>query len=158
MWFMENKEGKRKTKRAAHAWEQRSLEYVVAVVGSLAGWRCPSSGAPWWWWSIRRISAWQDELDGAVANVAVIARRRSFPRTVLSVEYGVVALVHQKQRNKAWDVRTDEIGSLEKTRGQTANWAHRNRRYTEQYNRLSSSNMSSLGALVVCCLREIWEG
>jgi hypothetical protein len=36
MWFMENKERKIKTKRAAQAREQR-LEYVVAVVGSPAG-------------------------------------------------------------------------------------------------------------------------
>jgi hypothetical protein len=49
---------------------------------------------------------------------------------VLTDEDGTVAVVHQNSRNKVWDVRKEEIGSLEETRDQTVDWDHRIPRYT----------------------------
>jgi hypothetical protein len=51
-------------------------------------------------------------------------------KTVLTDENGVVTVVHQKLRNKASEMRNEEIGSLEKTRDQNMHHAHRNRRFT----------------------------
>jgi hypothetical protein len=75
---------------------------------SLTGWT--------WWRSHGR--------RGALVHAQSLAEK-TFSRT--AVEYGVVSVMRQKFRNKAWDVRTEEIGSLEKIRGKKMDCAHRNR-------------------------------
>jgi hypothetical protein len=52
------------------------------------------------------------------------------PADVFTDEDGAVAVVHQKLRNKASEMRNEEIGSLEETRDQKMDRAHRNRRFT----------------------------
>ena len=71
---------------------------------------------------------------------------------MLTDENGAVTVVHQKLRNKASEMRNEEIGSLEETRDQKMDRAHRNRRFIATVLRTYEAKFGSLEALRMCRL------